>query len=248
MQNINPDFIYGPIKSRSLGNSLGVNLFPDRKTCNFDCIYCQCTLSKNILANIMKKGNNDKSFEYITFSGDGEPTCSNLFSAAAETVYNIRNTYLPDVKLALFSNGSFYISDKDISKQLAYFDKVVIKLDAVAEKQWNVIYRTNIDFNLRCFTEAVKSLPHLCVRTMLFNAPGIDDARKHIKDFAEVYKELNPEEIQIVTVDRKPKESEVLPVQVKDIIRFQQELRNILNNNLQINAYSKNGILEQRDA
>jgi wyosine [tRNA(Phe)-imidazoG37] synthetase (radical SAM superfamily) len=137
--------VYGPVISRRLGVSLGVNLLPTRvKTCSFDCVYCHygCTHVKSIdppVADMPWPQEVERALEAalrryhsvdsLTFSGNGEPTLHPAFAEIAKTACQLRDRYAPHVRLALFSNSST-VHRQSVQAVLPVFDVAMLKLDA----------------------------------------------------------------------------------------------------------------------
>ncbi len=152
--SLQPGIIYGPILSRRLGRSLGINLLPaNRKVCSFDCIYCQYGYTHELLLNpnrsmlpsasdvfaavehALKK---PRSIDYLTFSGNGEPTIHPDFPEIVRGVKEIKSKLHPDAKLAILSNSS-RVTDPEIAAALRLLDAPMMKLDAGDEDTFRAI-------------------------------------------------------------------------------------------------------------
>src|SRR5664279_5666595 len=141
------EIIFGPVKSRRLGVSLGINLLPTRKKiCNFNCIYCECGWTKDInkalsrlpdrkevfhaldhkLSELKSKG---KPPDVITYAGNGEPTLHPEFPGIIDDSLILRDKYFPKAKIAVLSNSTT-ISDPLIKSALLKIDKNILKLDS----------------------------------------------------------------------------------------------------------------------
>ena len=142
------EIVFGPVPSRRLGRSLGINNIPPPKRCSYSCIYCQLGATKTLTVErsrfydteILRKALNEKlteinedEFDYITFVPDGEPT---LDESLGEHVKAIRE--LSDKPIAILTNSTL-ISNEDVREDLMEFDLVSIKLDASSEKVWKRI-------------------------------------------------------------------------------------------------------------
>ena len=138
--------VFGPIKSRRLGNSLGINLLPvNGKICNFDCIYCECGWNKDgrddvvlpsaakvyhDLESMLQKIRNDGvSVDSITFSGDGEPTLNPEFPKIIDDTIYLRDTYYPNAKISVLSNAT-KVHRPEILAALKKVDNPIMKIDA----------------------------------------------------------------------------------------------------------------------
>ena len=143
---IYPSPIFGPVHSRRLGISLGINLMPaDGKICTFDCIYCECGFNKDhrtkdahLLVNMLRKLWNqvkgDATREYhpdvLTFAGNGEPTSHPHFDEIIDDTIRLRNKYCPQAKISVLSNSTFIHRPK-IHEALAKVDNNILKLDTI---------------------------------------------------------------------------------------------------------------------
>ena len=175
------EIIYGPVTSRRLGNSIGINLFPNdtNKYCSFNCIYCffkiqsSKELKKDNIENLsadnvtialntwkQKKQDFFANSEYITFSGNGEPTFHPNFPLIAETLFQWRNNNAQDKKLAIFTNGSKLSEDK-IRNSLLLFDEVFIKLDVGNESDFKKICRPNNQLSFDEYITGIKTTVNL---------------------------------------------------------------------------------------
>jgi len=139
------DIIYGPVLSRRLGRSLGINLLPtDRKVCSFDCVYCQYgrttepTFSpgvddlptfSDVVAAVEKALKKPHTIDTLTFSGNGEPTLHPQFPEIVRSIKRLRDDFRPEVKLAVLSNSS-RVMDSAIVDALSLLDAPMMKLDA----------------------------------------------------------------------------------------------------------------------
>jgi len=138
------EIIYGPIHSRRLGRSFGINLMPKNlKVCSFDCIYCQYgkttehTLSpsltelptvQEVLDKVERAFKKPRTIEFLTFSGNGEPTLHPDFLEIVQGVYHLKNRLRADTKLVILSNSSC-VSNPDVLEALGLMDVAMMKLD-----------------------------------------------------------------------------------------------------------------------
>lgn len=144
---IYPSPVFGPIHSRRLGVSLGINLLPaDGKFCTFDCIYCECGYNKDhrphqklptreevreTLENRLKDMQiNGPAPDVLTFAGNGEPTAHPEFAGIIEDTLALRNQYFPAAKVSVLSNSTF-IHKKEVFDALNKIDNNILKLDTV---------------------------------------------------------------------------------------------------------------------
>ncbi|RKD92144.1 radical SAM protein [Mangrovibacterium diazotrophicum] len=139
--------IFGPVKSRRLGVSLGINLLPtDSKVCSFDCIYCECgwtprkrehkaelpqrgEVAKRLEAQLAKMKQNKELPDVITFAGNGEPTMHPDFAEIIDDTIALRNQYAPECRVAVLSNSTM-IQKESVFNALLKIDDNILKLDS----------------------------------------------------------------------------------------------------------------------
>lgn len=230
-------YIYGPLKSRRLGNSLGVNLTPF-KTCSFDCIYCQLgpttnktLLRKNFLPlkEIVREieiwlevnKNERTTLDYITLSGSGEPT---LNSRISELIENIKQ--ITDIPVAVITNASL-LMQKKVRTQLLSADLIVPSLDAVTQSAFKKIDKPLKEIKLKEIIEGLKALRRefkgkIWLEVMVVK--GINDNLTHIKKLKKVVEEINPDKIQINSPVRATSKKDVFSAQKKKLLKIKEIL------------------------
>lgn len=209
-------YIYGPVPSRRLGRSLGVDPIPS-KTCNYQCVYCQLGRTTNftnerknffpkdeIIAEMKERINqNDGNFDYITFVGSGEPT---LYKDLGDLILNAkRYTNKP---ICVITNGSL-LHDKDVSNSLLIADVILPSLDAGDEKSFIRINRPHpsIKFNtmIQGFIDFKKQFKgKFWIETMLIK--GVNDTREELIKIKEQMEVIKPDRIDINIPIRPPTE------------------------------------------
>ena len=144
---IYPSPIFGPVHSRRLGVSLGINLLPpDGKVCSFDCIYCECGFNadhhpksklpthEEVISALEERLTDMKANgphpDVLTFAGNGEPTSHPQFAAIMKDVIRLRNKYFPEAKVSVLSNSTF-IHRPDVHDALMRVDTNILKLDTI---------------------------------------------------------------------------------------------------------------------
>ena len=199
--------VFGPIHSRRLGISLGINLLPKGgKVCSFDCIYCECGLNserrtKNPLptADEVVDGLESKLQELkaegivpdvLTFAGNGEPTLHPNFPEIVDRVRQVRDIYCPSAKMSILSNAT-QIRRPEIREALLHFDNNILKLDTVSP-----IYINNVDRG------------HCIIQTMLmrgeYEGCSIDNTgEEYIVPYLEALARIKPRSVMLYTLDRE---------------------------------------------
>ena len=152
--------IFGPIRSRRLGISLGMNLLPtDGKLCSFNCIYCECGLneerrthSKLPTRQVVKEALIQKlsamqaegvTPDVITFAGNGEPTMHPEFAGIIDDTIETRNSFFPDTKIAVLSNSTM-LHKEEVFEALNKIEDNILKLDSVLDSRIRQINAPNI--------------------------------------------------------------------------------------------------------
>ncbi len=205
-------YIFGPVPSRRLGMSLGIDLVP-YKVCTLNCIYCECgattklTLDRDeyvpyeaVLKEVQHYMHHSPAPEYITFSGSGEPTLNSRFG---EILGFIKKAY-PDVAAAVLTNGTL-LSDARVRSELLSADVVLPSLDAASERSFRQINRPHRDLNA---AEHIRGLIHFReeydgeIWLEVFIAPGYNDDAEHLRLLHEALLKINPDRIQLNSLDR----------------------------------------------
>jgi len=205
-------YLFGPVPSRRLGVSLGVDLMP-HKTCSLDCIYCECgkttclTLQRDEYTSVdrIKKEldcflSDDPALDHITFSGSGEPL---LHSRIREIVYFIKNEF-PQYKLALLTNGTM-LSNPEVREDIIDIDIVKVSVDTVSEDIFVKLNRPHSDLNVKTVIDGLISFKKILKKQLwieFFLVPGINDDENEIKSINEVLKSIHPNSIHVNTLDR----------------------------------------------
>ena len=217
--------VYGPIHSRRLGISLGMNLFPtDGKLCTFDCIYCECGYNKDhrphekmprreevreALARKLDEMRADgKVPDVITFAGNGEPTMHPDFAGIIDDTIAIRNQHCPSAKIAVLSNSTM-LGKEDVFQALCKIEDNIMKLDSVLDKRIRQINVPNQPGF--CFAELLKNLCRfegkVIIQTMFtrgtFEGEAFDNTTpEEVSAWLDALGEIKPRQVMIYTIDR----------------------------------------------
>jgi len=235
MENKFKDFkyLYGPVFSRRLGFSLGVDVVPF-KTCTFDCVYCQLgkTLKKILKRNkyidlerfkieLKRKLNSEKKIDFITFSGSGEPLLNSQISKILKIIKKYSNK-----PCCLLTNGSlFYL--KKVRKEVKDFDLIIPSLDAPDEETFIKINRPHEKLKFEKIIEGLIELRkefkgEIWLEIMLIR--DLNDSNSHAQRFKKIISKINPDKIQINLPVRAPAERWVKPPLKKNISQFLKNL------------------------
>lgn len=211
--------IYGPIKSRRLGLSLGINLMPTTyKLCPFNCIYCQYGWTdahtddasdymddlptterlQEALESSLKMGQN---LDYITFSGNGEPCLHPQFDQMVEVASKLRDKYAPRVRLAVLSNSSC-LNRKNVIEALKQLDVRIMKLDCGSEETFQKVCRPHKKIKYEKVVENLKNLNDIIIQTLFVDGEINNIENREIEKWIERLDYIRPQEVQIYSIDR----------------------------------------------
>lgn len=240
-------YVFGPVPSRRLGISLGLDVIPF-KTCSLNCIYCECGKTtdltierksyfdyKELISQLKDVLNRGDSIDYITFSGSGEPLLNKDIGKIIEEIKNITN-----IKIAILTNGTLLYEDK-LRKEILDADIVLPSLDAADDitfKKINNPHKSlkidNIINGLIEFRKIFKNEIWLEV----FIVEGINDSGEPLKNIHDAIKKINPDRVQLNSLDRPPAFDNVKPVDIKKLEMIKKEWNDL--NNVEIIKRIKN--------
>lgn len=215
------DTVFGPIRSRRLGNSLGINLLPVKgKFCNFDCIYCECGWNRdgledkrlpsaaevraaleNKLSEILLDGT---KIDSITFSGDGEGTLNPEFPRIIDDTLMLRDAYCPDAKVSVLSNAS-RVFVPEVFEALRKVDNPIMKIDAPTNELIARINQPAPGYDLGKVIEGLKRFDgDFILQTMFLKSPDFDSSSPEVLNgWMDTVRLLKPRSIMVYTIDRQ---------------------------------------------
>lgn len=204
--------VFGPIPSRRLGLSLGVDLLPF-KTCPLDCIYCECGATTDhtferkeyfptasVIAEIDETLAKHPKMDYLTFSGVGEPT---LHSGLGEIIRHVKTKW-PNVKICLITNAVL-LGDPGLQKELELLDLIMPSLDASSASEFETINKPVAGVTFESLMNALLSFRKNVKVTMwleVFLVPDVNDSDESLARFAELLKQIGPDQVQLNSLDR----------------------------------------------
>lgn len=241
---IYPSPIFGPIHSRRLGVSLGINLQPgDGKTCTFDCIYCECGFNKDFVAKSHRPAREAVAEaleeklkqmqlegvtpDVLTFAGNGEPTAHPDFLNIIRDTVRIRDEYFPKAKISVLSNATM-IGHEAVREALMLVDNNILKLDTVDMDYIRLVDRpVQPSYDVRKVIENMKLFRgHCIVQTMFMcgesNGISVDNTSEgYVAPWLEAVKEIAPQQVMIYTIDRETPDHDLrkAPKEVLDAIK-----------------------------
>lgn len=244
MSNVLPlqkGIIYGPVNSKRLGRSLGINLFPTtRKTCTFDCIYChygitdEKTLSSNrenlptvhqVLIAVEQVLKSELPFDYLTFSGNGEPMLHPDFPEIVDKIKKLRDKFRPTVPITLLSNSSCLIQHLDI-ETLSKIDLRIFKLDCADQETFSLINKPVATIKIsEIISQLVKlsSVLPIIIQTVFFDGSVKNYKGIIFEQWLDTIKKIKPHKIQIYSTDRPVAKSDVKMISNKQLMELAQK-------------------------
>ena len=219
--------IFGPIHSRRLGISLGINLQPaDGKVCTFDCIYCECGFNKDhrptlprpsrelveqkLEEQLQKMVAEEQLPEVLTFAGNGERTSHPDFAEIIDDTIHLRDKYCPNAKVCVLSNSTM-IHRPEVHNALMRVDDNILKLDTIDPTYINKVDRPTGHYDVQQIIKHMKAFNgHVIIQTMFMR--GRTDGEKESVDntgeefvspWLEVVKQIKPQQVMVYTIDRE---------------------------------------------
>ena len=214
--------VYGPIRSRRLGVSLGVNLMPTTaKLCTFDCVYCECGWNQPILHPTLPTRNevrealrtqlsaHQSQLDVITFSGNGEPTLHPDFLGIIEDTCALRDEYCPQAKVSVLSNST-QLGRKDVVEALRLCDNRILKLDSAIDTTMRLVDKpVNAQLTVGQVVEWLKAFDgdftlQTCFLRGNYEGQVIDNTTdEELRAWYEVVDKLHPKQVMIYVIDRE---------------------------------------------
>lgn len=236
------DIVFGPIFSRRLGSSLGVNILPTvGKLCNFDCIYCECGWNKDGRSNgifprlaeveaaleekMIMAASEGTPIDSITFSGNGEPTMNPDFPQIVDATIRLRNRYFPNAKVSVLSNAAL-VGRRDIAAALKKVDNPILKIDASSDELVAKINKPVGTYHLADIVDALKEFDgNFILQTMFLRSVEFDTTeKKALNAWMNIVREIRPREIMVYTIDRETPDKSLGKYTVEEMTEFVQPL------------------------
>ena len=223
---IYPSPIFGPIKSRRLGVSLGINLLPgDGKVCTFDCLYCECgfnaerrpkqklptrsEVARALEQKLQQMQDEGVAPDVLTFAGNGEPTAHPDFAGVIDDTLALRDRYFPQAKVSVLTNGT-RINRIEVFDALKRVDNNIVKLDTVDVDYISRIDRPVGQYDLPALLECMRAFEGRCVIQTMFmkgvDAEGVsvdNTTAEYVDSWLDAVERIAPREVMIYTIDRE---------------------------------------------
>ena len=244
------DIIFGPVKSRRLGSSLGINLLPtDCKVCSFDCIYCECgwtsasgldrdefpgrmSIAKALTDKLKSMAIAGSLPDTITYAGNGEPTLHPEFEHIISDTVTIRDEYSGNSKIAVLSNASFSPDDR-IIKALNQIELNILKLDTGIEKTFYQLNQPEAGLNLDDIINNLKRFEgNLIIQTMLvrgsYNVTQINNSTpEELQALIKLYEKIRPKAVMVYTYERDTAATGLEKVSLQELKDFSRRIEDL---------------------
>lgn len=240
------NFIFGPIHSRRLGLSLGINLLPiDCKLCSFNCIYCECgwtlggqkprfndkkevlAMLESVLGNMVDAGTPP---DVLTFAGNGEPTMHPDFEEIVDGVIALRDRLCPNAKVSVLSNATM-LHRESVRRALGRVDNPILKLDSAFDKTAQLIDKPLGNYSIQNVVEQMKLFGGRCiVQTMFlrgeFEGQRVDNAtEEEISAWLKLIEEIAPRSVMVYTIDRDTPAPNLEKVPIEELRAIAERVR-----------------------
>ncbi len=239
--------IFGPVQSRRLGVSLGVNLLPnDDKRCNFNCIYCECgwskpgektrfndreTVRKALKETLVRMIGRGERLDVITFAGNGEPTLHPEFEAIIDDAIALRDIYMPRAKISVLSNAT-RIGVESVRRALLKVDNNILKLDSAFDDTVRLIDNPNDpNYSVAAVVGNMKKFEgRMILQTMFlrgtFEGKKVDNTtEKEVAAWLGIIAEVRPQRVMIYTIDRDTPADDLHKIPVDELETIAERVR-----------------------
>lgn len=232
--------IFGPIKSRRLGTSLGINLSPvDGKVCSFDCLYCEAgynsqgagtsgfpsreSVREGLRTKLSEMRSQGSPLDVITFSGNGEPTLHPDFRGIVDDTLALRDEFYPRAKVSVLSNAT-RLANAGVDEALRRVDNNILKLDSAVEDTMRLIDRpTQSSFTVDKVIRELEGFGDKCIiQTMMLrgchNGVNVDNTTDNeIRALADAYRRIRPSSVMLYSIDRSTPEENLKKVEKEEL-------------------------------
>ena len=239
--------IFGPIHSRRLGLSLGVNLLPvDAKICSFDCIYCECgynttmndfpiptrdQVKETLEAKLIEMKSEGQIPDVITFAGNGEPTLHAAFEGIIDDTIELRDTYCPTARVSVLSNST-RIHKPNVFRALNKVDNNILKFDSAIDRTMKLMNcPVGKQINVEWFIEHLKKFEgRLTIQTMFlrgeFKGETFDNTTAtEVEAWLNAMDEIHPHDIMIYSLDREAPTKTLQQITVDELNAIAEKAR-----------------------
>lgn len=251
--------IFGPVKSRRLGVSLGINLLPnDCKLCSFNCIYCECgwnpdprTVKVKLPARedvklaleikLKEMASQNELPDVITFAGNGEPTLHPKFSEVITDTLMLRDLYAPSARVAVLSNSTMLFKP-EVVEALKKVEDNILKLDSAVAETIQLMDAPVGHFDLNKVVKQLASFNgKLIIQTMFLrgtvDGKSFDNTTEpEVAAWIDLLRQINPERIMIYTIARDTPSNSLEKISIDDLYKIATQVKEQLNIDVEVSA------------
>lgn len=235
------DIVFGPIRSRRLGSSLGVNILPSKgKLCNFDCVYCECGWNRDgvsdrkfptlaeveeaLESKISTLAADGVPVDSITFSGNGEPTVNPDFPEIIDVVLHLRDRFYTSAKVSVLSNATM-LDRNEVFEALRKVDNPILKIDAPNDALVTMINKPQGSYSLENVVARMAEFKgDFVLQTMFLRSPDFDLGQT-VEDWRNIVRRLKPRETMVYTIDRETPDKTLQKYTVEQMTEFVKPLQ-----------------------
>lgn len=222
--------VYGPVSSKRLGRSFGINLSPKgRKICTYNCVYCfygpteSHTSSDHpspdaVFVAVEKGLRSIGKIDYITFAGNGEPTLHPHFEEIVAGVRRLRDELRPNIPIALLSNAT-RLSDDSVRRAIGSIDLPVMKLDAADDQTFKEVNRPLLPIRVSDIVDSLSDM-NIVIQTVAVCGSVTNIAPERMERYLALLEKIAPKEVQLYTLDEPMKEKSIIPCTVERLRRI----------------------------
>lgn len=242
------DMIFGPVKSRRLGKSLGINLLPTHsKACTYNCIYCECGWTGNrrgmnielpsrteiataLEGALLRLKDTEMQPDSLTFAGNGEPTMHPEFEGIIEDTIKLKNSLIPSAKVSVLSNGSM-LHKPEVFASLMKVDNNIQKLDGGREETIRLINMPLKAFRLTEYVETLKRFGHnlviqsLFLRGKLGNRVVDNTTPEEIQAWLNLVADIKPAFVMIYAIERETPAGDLVRISRGELETIAEQVR-----------------------
>jgi wyosine [tRNA(Phe)-imidazoG37] synthetase (radical SAM superfamily) len=241
------EIIFGPVKSRRLGISLGINLLPtDSKLCNFNCIYCECgwtpgkkemkvsyhprqVVAEKLEETLQDMIKNEMPLDVITYAGNGEPTMHPDFEEIIDNTIRLRDIYFPKARIAVLSNATL-LHKESVVRALKRIKDNILKLDSVFSETIELFNMPLGKFRIEKVIDQLKGFNgDLIIQTMFvrgtYKGKVVDNTtEKELSAWVNALHEIKPKQVMIYTIARDTPSPDLVKVPIEDLNKIKERL------------------------
>ena len=239
--------VFGPVSSRRLGVSLGINLLPTAcKVCNFNCIYCECgwnmpnskheklpsreEVREALSMQLKQMASENKPPDVITFAGNGEPTLHPQFGPIIDDTIELRNEHCPNARIAVLSNAT-RINQESVFRALQKVDQNILKLDAATDSLVETLNQPNQPYSVeKTVNNLMRFNGDFILQTLFvkgtYNGSTVDNTTPNeVAKWLKIVEMLHPKEVMVYTISRDTPAQGLKNISKKELEQIAQQVR-----------------------